>query len=147
MVNFKAAALSALVAAGALAGATGMAQADSILLRFEDDGIGLGIEAGGPRVYDDNRRDDPRWRRHRQDGPDRDWNEDRQPGPDWRRDRDFRRKCSPGRAEAKAEDMGLRRARVVDMDWNRIVVTGRKWGERRTVIFGTAPHCPVRAVR
>lgn len=60
---------------------------------------------------------------------------------------DYRPRCSPWKAEAKANRMGLRRTRVADVSRNRIVVRGWRWGERQTVVFGRAPNCPVRGVR
>ncbi len=144
MLNIKAAALSVVVAIGAIAGASSAASADT--LRFtvdEDGGVGVGVEINdrydrdrGPRW--DRDRDGPRWDRDR-DGPRPGW------GGGYGRPA-YGPACSPWRAEGKARDMGLRRARVVDVDGRKIVVVGRKWGERQTVIFGRSPNCPVRAV-
>ncbi|MDO1582388.1 hypothetical protein [Rhizobium oryzicola] len=59
------------------------------------------------------------------------------PGPD-RRDR-----CSPGLAEEKASRMGLRRARVVDVNPRVVVVAGfdRRGPDR--IAFANVRGCPV----
>ena len=62
---------------------------------------------------------------------------------DWRRDRDWRRTCTPDRALDKAERMGLRHARVVDMGRNTIKVAGRKYNDRVVVVFGRERGCPI----
>ena len=53
------------------------------------------------------------------------------------------RGCSPERALNKAERMGLRRARVVDVSRRTITVAGRQYGDRVRVTFARAPRCPV----
>jgi hypothetical protein len=63
-------------------------------------------------------------------------------GRDWRRD-DWRRSCSPERAVDKAQRMGLRRARVVDMSRHAIRVSGRKYNHRVVVTFGRERGCPI----
>ncbi len=57
------------------------------------------------------------------------------------RERD--RGCSAERALNKAERMGLRRARVIDVSRRAITVAGRQYGERVRVTFARAPRCPV----
>lgn len=64
------------------------------------------------------------------------------------RDRDRRRHhgrpgCSPGWAEEKAERMGLRRARVVDVSRRAVVVVGRGWHGRDRIVFANERGCPV----
>ena len=39
--------------------------------------------------------------------------------------------------------MGLRRARVVDVDRRTITVAGRQYGDRVAVTFARAPRCPI----
>lgn len=53
--------------------------------------------------------------------------------------------CTPERALRKAERMGIRRARVVDVDRRTIDVRGRdRYGERVYVTFGRRDRsCPV----
>ena len=51
--------------------------------------------------------------------------------------------CTPGRALDKAERMGLRRARVVDVGRHTIRVAGRKYNQRVVVVFGRDRNCPV----
>jgi hypothetical protein len=62
---------------------------------------------------------------------------------DWRRDRDFRRGCSPDRALDKAERMGLHRARIVDMNRRTVKVAGRQDGDRVVVVFANERGCPI----
>jgi hypothetical protein len=127
MSNFlKTAALTALIGLGALGAAPASAQS----------GVYLGLGGGhhGPSVgvwFGDN---DHRRPRHG-------WNGGHgRPGWDGGYNR---RGCSAQQALNKAERMGLRRARVVDVDRRSIEVRGRKWGERRTVEFARVPGCPV----
>jgi hypothetical protein len=56
-----------------------------------------------------------------------------------------RRECSPERALYKAERMGIRRARIVDVGRRTIDVRGRtRYGERVIVSFGRWDRgCPV----
>ena len=91
-----------------------VAQADSLYLNF-----GGGYREPGVGVYlgDD---DGPRYRH-----------------------RPARRACTPDRALDKAERLGLRRARVVDVDRRTIEVRGRKHGDRVTLTFGRSPNCPI----
>lgn len=106
------------------------------------DGLAFEIRDGGPRIglYLDDDEDGPprgRWDRDRDDDDD-DWGH----GPGWRH-RPPPPRCSPGQALAKAQRMGLRRPRIVDVDRRTIDVSGRKYGERYVVTFARAPFCPV----
>lgn len=123
--TIRIAALSALVGLGALAGAPAVAQAEGIYLNMGGhDGARFGVQyhGGGPR-----------WHQPRQD---RHW---QQPRPDHH----WQRGCTPNRAVDKAERMGLRWARVVDVNRNTIKVAGRKFHHRTTVTFAKAPNCPI----
>ncbi|RJT39192.1 hypothetical protein D3227_13355 [Mesorhizobium waimense] len=114
MFNIKTAALSALVGLGTLATIpVTTAHADSIYLGFGNN--------NEPRigVYSG---DDDGYRRER----------------DWRR-----RGCSPDRALDKAERMGLRRARIVDVSRRTVKVAGRQYGDRVVVVFANERGCPV----
>jgi hypothetical protein len=113
----RTAALSAFIGFGALAAVPAAAHADGIYLNFGHGDPRFGIHAG------DHGRD---WRRN-----------------DWRRDRDWRRSCSPDRALDKAQRMGLRRARVVDVSRHSIKVAGRKYNGRVVVAFGRERGCPI----
>ena len=124
--------LSAMIGLGGLAAMPASAQADGIYLNFGggDDGrLGVFVRDGR---HDDRRE---RWERH--DRRDRHHRRDR-----WER-HDNRRACTPGRALNKADRMGLRRARVVDVSRRTITVSGRKWQNRVHVTFARAPNCPV----
>jgi ketosteroid isomerase-like protein len=115
----RTAALSAFVGLGALAAVPAAAHADGVYLNFGHGDPRFGIYAGD--------------REHA-----RDWRRD-----DWRRARDWRRSCSTERALDKAERMGLRRARVVDMSRHTIKVAGRKYNDRVVVVFGRERGCPI----
>lgn len=121
----RTAALSAFIGLGALAAVPGAAHADGIYLNFGQGDPRFGVYPGGR----ENVRD---WRH------DGDWR-----GDGWRRDRDWRRSCSPRQALDKAERMGLRRARVVDVSRYSIRVAGRKYNERVVVSFGRERGCPI----
>jgi ABC-type sugar transport system substrate-binding protein len=114
----RTAALSAVVGLTALTGMAATAQADGLYLNF-----GGGESRVGVYVGDHG----PRWRHDRWD----------------RRDRWERRECTPRRAVDKAERLGVRRARVVDVGRRTIDVAGRRHGERVIVTFARAPHCPI----
>jgi len=125
MANFlKTAALSALIGLGVLSAAPASAQSGIYLgLGGGHHGPNVGVWFGdsghsyrGDRRWDD-RRDDRRW--------------------------EHRRGCSAERALNKAERMGIRRARIVDIDRNSIDIRGRKYGERVRVSFARAPGCPL----
>ena len=51
--------------------------------------------------------------------------------------------CTPNRAVNKAERLGLRRARVVDVNRRTIKVSGRQHRDRVTVTFGRHGNCPI----
>ncbi len=75
---------------------------------------------------------------------DRDWRHDR----GWRDDRGWRpdrrpRGCAPWLAEAKADRMGLRRTRVVDVSRRTVTVVGFDRGGRDRVVFANVRGCPV----
>ncbi|MER8826372.1 hypothetical protein NKH73_10135 [Mesorhizobium sp. M0938] len=106
--------LSALISLGTLAAVP--AHADSIYLGFGND--------NDPRVGVYTGDDDGYRRGHR-------------------RDRDWRRSCSPDRALGKAERMGLRRARIVDINRRTVKVAGRQYGDRVLVVFGNERGCPI----
>ena len=53
------------------------------------------------------------------------------------------RVCTPNRAVNKAERLGLRRARVVDVNRRTIKVSGRQHRDRVTVTFGRHGNCPI----
>jgi len=111
--QIKAAALSALVGLGALGAIP--AHADSLYLGFgNNQDPRFGVYTG----------DNDGYRR------------------DWRRDRDWRG-CSPDRALDKAERMGLRRARVVDVNRSVVKVVGRQYGDRVVVVFANERGCPI----
>jgi hypothetical protein len=116
ITKLKTAALSALIGLGAIAAVPAAAQAEGLYLNF-----GGGYHNSGAGFYvgdDDYRRD-------------------------YRHDRRYNRFCTPNRALNKAERLGIRRARVVDVDRRTIDVVGRKHGDRVRVTFARAPHCPI----
>ncbi|MDX3926838.1 MAG: hypothetical protein QHC90_13670 [Shinella sp.] len=55
---------------------------------------------------------------------------------------DRRGRCNLRLAEAKARDRGLRRARVVDVSPRRVVVDGRRFGDRVRMVFANVRGCP-----
>ena len=57
--------------------------------------------------------------------------------------RDWRRTCSPGEALHKARRIGLRNARVVDVDRRTIDVVGRSRGDRVRVTFARTGNCRI----
>ena len=136
--KIKTAALSALIGFSTLAAIPATAQAEGLYLN-----LGQGQPNVGVYIQDrdnnrwDNRNDgwdnrnDGRWD-NRNDGR---WGG--RPGGRWDR------ACSPDRAVDKAERMGLRRARIVDVNRRSITVSGRKYGERVAITFARAPNCPV----
>jgi hypothetical protein len=64
-------------------------------------------------------------------------------GRHWDDDYRWQRACTPNRALNKAERMGVRHAYIRNVNRNVIKVSGRSRGERVTVVFARAPHCPV----
>lgn len=122
MLNkLKTAALSALVGFGTLAAIPATAQADGIYFN-----LGQGERGVGIYVQD-------RYSNDRHGGQ---WGG----RPDQGR---WDRRCTPDRALDKAERMGVRRARVVDVDRRTISVVGREYGERVRLTFARAPNCPI----
>ncbi|ODT08705.1 MAG: hypothetical protein ABS58_01340 [Mesorhizobium sp. SCN 65-20] len=121
--KIKIATLSALVGLGTLAAIPASAQ-EGLYLNLGQGGVYV---QGGPRYDDryDNRYDRGRYDDRRYD------------------DRRWDRRCTPDRALDKAERMGLRRARIADVDRRTITVSGRKYGERVAVTFARSPSCPV----
>lgn len=114
--------LAALVGFGALAAAPAVAQADGIYLNFgRHDDTRFGVYTGERRHGERHVRRDRGW--------------------DERRDR--RSFCSPDRALDKAERMGLRRARVVDVNRRVVRVSGLRHGNRVTIAFANDRGCPV----
>jgi hypothetical protein len=114
--RFKTMALSVLIGLGAVtATVPAFAQEGGVYFEFgQRDGFGIYTGDGYRRDYD---------RRYY-------------------RDRAYRR-CTPERALFKAERMGIRRARVADVDRRTITIRGRSHGDRVFVTFARAPHCPV----
>lgn len=113
MFNTIKTALSALIGLGTLAVVP--AHADSIYLGFGNDNAPrVGVYSG-----------DDGYRR------------------EYRRDRDWRRSCSPERAVNKAERMGLRRARLIDINRRTVKVAGRQYGDRVVVVFANERGCPI----
>lgn len=111
--KLKIAALSAVLGLGVFAAAPATAQADGLYLNYGGYHSGVGI---GVQIG----------------------------GHDYRKGHRYDyRACTPHRALNKAERMGLRRARVVDVDRRTIRVVGRKWGEHTRIVFSRAPNCPV----
>ncbi|CAD7023914.1 hypothetical protein REJC140_00370 [Pseudorhizobium endolithicum] len=76
---------------------------------------------------------------HGWDDRGRDRHHDRWDRP--RRDRGGR--CAPWLAEEKARHMGLRRARVVDVDRRTVTVVGRDRRGRDRVVFANDRGCPL----
>jgi hypothetical protein len=69
---------------------------------------------------------------------------------DRHRDRHWGRhdgRCSVERALNKARDMGLRRARVTEVNRRFVEVSGRRHGGHGRVVFANQSRCPVVAVR
>jgi len=54
-----------------------------------------------------------------------------------------RRGCSPDRALDKAERMGVRRARIIDVGRRTVKVAGRQYGDRVVIVFANERGCPV----
>ncbi len=98
-----------------------------------------------PVILDDNGRDSPPRRddrRHVRGGVTIEYGT---PGYEYER-RHLRRQCTTDRALDKAENLGLRRVRVVHAGERTIKIRGRKDGERVTVRFSRAPGCPIREI-
>ncbi|MCF6367341.1 hypothetical protein [Rhizobium halophilum] len=72
------------------------------------------------------------------------WDRDHRRGDRWERPRRERGgRCAPWLAEEKARHMGLRRARVVDVDRRTVTVIGRDRHGRDRVVFANDRGCPV----
>lgn len=117
----KTAAIASALAIGALAAAP--AQADSLHLKLKDGDVGFGLTIGDGY------------------GPGYGY-----AGYGGGYGGGYGPKCQPWKAVHKAKAMGFKKPHVVDVDWNRIVVKGKKYGDSVKVVFGKAPHCPVKAV-
>lgn len=150
LTTIKTAALAATLALGAFSALP--AKADSLGVRIDDGGVGFGVEIGDgyrprprfdhypppppPRFGDDGPGFDgppppPRFGDYRPRPPqDPRWS----PRPD---------RCNAWRATDKARWMGVRHARVTDVDWDSIEVRGSKRGYPVTVVFGKQRSCPV----
>lgn len=134
--SFKTAALASVLGLGALASTP--AAADSMTFGVSDGGVSITVSDRDGYGRGDGYRGGG-WDR------DRDWRRDDRRGG-WDNGYGERRGCSPWRAVDKAERMGIRRARVVDSGYRGVVVRGHRYGDRVQVVFGNAPHCPVRGM-
>ena len=91
-----------------------------------------------------------------------DWRDDYRGRDDWRGDRRGDRHggwgherrhdrrgdiCAPGLALEKARHMGIRHARIVDVDRRTVKVRGFRHGYSSGAIFANDRYCPVIAVR
>ncbi len=124
LTSLKTAAASLVVGLTALTAVPAAAQ-DGITLSFG--GGDTGVFAG-----DTDRVQYREGRRWYPDGP-----------GNWSGNRPYGRWCTPDRALNKAERMGIRRARIADVDRRSITVSGRSRGDRVFVTFARAPRCPV----
>ncbi|MEM6464265.1 MAG: hypothetical protein AAF724_20360 [Pseudomonadota bacterium] len=61
-------------------------------------------------------------------------------GPYWGKPRGF---CKSGRAVNKARHFGVRKARVVGRNPNRVVVRGWRKGYKTRVVFANTRNCPI----
>ncbi|GAA2843758.1 hypothetical protein EDC40_102664 [Aminobacter aminovorans] len=128
--KIKTAALSAVIGFSTLAAIPATAQADGLYLNLGQGSPNVGVYVQDRDNRNGNWDNGGRWdNRH-----DNRWG---RPGGRWDR------ACSPDRAVDKAERMGLRRARIVDVNRRSITVSGRKYGERVAITFARAPNCPV----
>lgn len=119
LAKLRTAAFSALIGLGAIAALPASAQAEGVYLNYgTGHGAGIGVQFGGYDRYD--------YRRH-----------------DRRHDHRYNRFCTPQRAVDKAARLGVRGARVVDVDRRTIQVAGRKYGQRVRLTMGRTPNCPV----
>ncbi|MEI5678650.1 MULTISPECIES: hypothetical protein [unclassified Mesorhizobium] len=129
-------ALSALIGIGSLSFAPSLASAQTLQLELGQDGprVLMRQDCEGRHRYDPGCRD----RRDR-----RDHRRDERYGNDSRRDDRGSRSCTPDRALEKAERMGVRRARIMDVGRRTIDVGGRSEGRRIIVSFSRERGCPV----
>lgn len=112
----------------------------------------LGVASAAPReaaaavtLVDHRGEGHDRWDRHdRRDRHDDRWDR-RGPRHDGRWDREARRgpACSPGLALRKARDLGVRRADIVRIGRNSVVVAGFKRGYPTSLRFAQDRGCPV----
>jgi hypothetical protein len=135
----RTAALSAFIGLSALTGMAATAQADGLYLNFGDRAdTRIGVHVGNDypsnlgHRWDRGRQNHDRWER---DG----WERGRWERHGWSRNRE----CTPNRALDKAERLGLRRARVVDVGRRTIDVAGRRYGDRIVLTFARISGCPV----
>lgn len=127
--HLKTAALSAIIAVTALGTVPASAQSGVYLgLGGGHSGPQVGVYLGdGSNTYRrHDRRDDRRYDRR-----------------DRRDDRRVERTCSTDQALHKAERMGVRRARIVDVNRRSIEVSGRARGDRVFITFARVPGCPI----
>ena len=132
MTNFfKKTMIAAVLGLGALTAVAPAVSAADINLSIEQ----VGYRNGFFEVHDYRRDNDRgRWDRNRWDR-----RHDRRHGGDWgRRDR-----CSPNFAVEKARDLGMRRARVVDVTPRKVVVEGFRHGGYSRIVFANDRRCPV----
>lgn len=118
--KIKIAALSGLVALGAVAALPATAQADSFYFGISPSGPSFGFQAGSR---------------------DHGWDRDRRGGRGW--DRPGRADCNASQALRKADRMGINRTYVRGENRRTIQVGGRSHGRSVTVTFAKAPNCPV----
>jgi hypothetical protein len=89
---------------------------------------------------------------------DQDWRDDYRGRDDWRggrrgdwgHERRHERRgdiCVPGLALEKARYMGIRHARIVDVDRRTVQVRGFKYGRPSGAVFANDRHCPLIAAR
>jgi hypothetical protein len=123
MNKIKVAAISAVVALGALAAVP--AHADSFYFGIGPNGPRGGIIVDQGHSY------------HRPDRWDRNDRWDRHDRNRWDRG------CSTAEAVRKADRMGIHRARVRNVSRHSIRVSGRSHGRYVTVSFSRAPNCPI----
>tara|TARA_R110002126_G_scaffold92837_1_gene220123 strand:- start:6534 stop:6899 length:366 start_codon:yes stop_codon:yes gene_type:complete len=115
----KTTALIAMVAVGTAGVSATQASAANVGIEFQIGGFGNG-HGHGPR-----------------------WGHGHNRGPNWGN----RGSCRPQRAVRKASNMGVRHARVIRANNQRVVVKGWKRGSPTRVIFANRQHCPVIARR
>lgn len=125
--------LAAVLGLGALTASVPAASAAGLSVTIDN----VGYRNGFLQVQDYDGGWDGERRGHDRDRWDR--REDRRHGGGWggRRGR-----CSPDLAVAKARDIGLRRARIVDVSRSKVVVEGFRRGEYRRIVFANDRGCP-----
>ncbi len=130
-------ALSALIGVGGLSFAPSLASAQTLQLQLGQDGARVQMR----QDCEGRHRNDPgcRDRRDRRDYR----GDERYGGGGFRRDERGPRFCTPERALEKAERMGVRRARIMDVGRRTIDVGGRSEGRRVMITFSRERGCPV----